>query len=214
MPTTDHTPLHIIRHARPLIAPKTCYGRLDIPADSQHTQQSARQFVQHLHNNARHHMVQLLCSPLQRCQQLVQALIPLLEQAGFTVHNSTKADLAELDFGSWEGMLWDDTPKEEWQAWEADFAHYAIGGGESVAQLIMRVQRMYVHTMQHLAQHPHTHMVWVAHAGIMHALSWLQQQPSMTSTALPQQANQWAQTQACDFGQWRRIHLLENEPHP
>lgn len=213
MPKTHRTPFYVIRHARPLIAPNTCYGRLDIAADSQHTQQAARQFAQHLEDSKQYSAVCLLCSPLQRCQQLAQALIPLLERADFTVHSHTQDDLAEMDFGSWEGVLWDDTPKQEWQAWEADFAHYAIGGGESVAQFIMRVQRMYAHTMQHLAQQPYTHMVWVAHAGIMHALSWLQQQPSMTSTALPQKANQWAQTKACDFGRWRCIHLLDNEPH-
>lgn len=202
MPTTCHPPLYIIRHARPLIAPKTCYGRLDVAADSQHTQQAAQQFAQHLQHTLQSKTIYLLCSPLQRCQQLAQALIPLLTQAGFTLQHHTEADLAEMDFGSWEGMLWDDTPKDQWQAWEADFAHYAVGGGETVAQLIMRVQRVYQHTMQQLAQQPHTHAVWVAHAGIIHALWWLQQPAHTATNALPQHASQWGQTQVCDFGQW------------
>jgi alpha-ribazole phosphatase len=39
--------------------------------------------------------------------------------------------LVEMDFGSWEGVRWDDVPRAELDAWAADVAGYAPPGGES-----------------------------------------------------------------------------------
>ena len=45
-----------------------------------------------------------------------------------------------MDFGAWDGRPWSDIPWPEVQAWEADLLHHRPGGGESLAQLMARVQ--------------------------------------------------------------------------
>ena len=61
--------LWLARHAQPLIAPGICYGQLDVPADMEATAASARALAETLP-----HGIDILCSPLQRCEQLAQVL--------------------------------------------------------------------------------------------------------------------------------------------
>jgi len=48
--------------------------------------------------------------------------------------------LAELDFGEWEGMRWDDVPRSGLDAWAADPWYFRPGGGESAAVMVSRVR--------------------------------------------------------------------------
>ncbi len=73
-------------------------------------------------------------SPLQRSR----AVGRWLARWGFECR--VDARLAELDFGRWDGQPWTAVPWAEVQAWEADLLRHAPGGGESLAQLIERVQ--------------------------------------------------------------------------
>jgi alpha-ribazole phosphatase len=45
-----------------------------------------------------------------------------------------------MDFGDWEGQLWDDVPRDALDAWAADPWHFAAPGGESGAALVGRVR--------------------------------------------------------------------------
>lgn len=76
----------------------------------------------------------LLTSPLRRCRRLADAVA---EATG--VRAETDARLAEMDFGEWEGLRWDDVPRAGLDAWAADFHCARPGGGEGVAAFVARV---------------------------------------------------------------------------
>lgn len=82
-------------------------------------------------------------------------------------------DLAELDFGAWDGRAWDHIPQSEIDAWCADFAQHRPGGGESLAQLFERAR----------AWQPASRVALVVgHAG------WMQ---ARAARALPRRAVDW-----------------------
>lgn len=220
---------YLLRHAQPLIAPGTCYGQLDVAADAAATAQAAASFAAHWQSahtskvEAGGVQLQLLASPLQRCQQLAQQvsqqLAVLSSQAAATpdlasVKLHTHAGLAEIHFGEWEGVPWNALHPSAWQAWMGDFARYRPAGGESLAQLLQRVQAAAQHTAQWLQQHPQGVAVWVTHAGVMRALHWLLQH----GCNLPASVDQWPQDGACEYGQWLALddaavkQLMDWEP--
>lgn len=71
-----------------------------------------------------------------------------------------------MDFGSWDGQPWSALAPEAFAAWEADFLHHPVGGGESLAQLLQRVRGF----MQALPPGP---ALVVGHGGWINALCWL-----------------------------------------
>ncbi len=180
-------PLFLLRHARPLIAKGLCYGQLDIPADHAHTLSSAQAMAQQL-RQAGFPQVQLVASPLRRCQQLAHALSHELHTYNIPHHWHSDTRLQEMDFGVWEGLPWSTIALDAWQAWTADFAHFRVGEtGESVAQLMARVH--------HALQTPrHLPTVWITHDGVIKSVQLLQQQRQ------PQQASDWPRT-GCAYGQ-------------
>jgi broad specificity phosphatase PhoE len=52
-----------------------------------------------------------------------------------------------------------------WQDWQADFAHYRPGGGESTAHLLQRVRAAAGSTARWLRRHDEAVAIWVTHAG-------------------------------------------------
>lgn len=116
--------LHLIRHPRPLIATGICYGQLDIACEDPSA--AAQRLRSELPAG-----LPVWSSPLQRCRVLAEAL-----------HPAPRVDhrLAEMHFGEWEGMRWDDIPRKELDAWAANVLDYAPPGGESPRQLQMRVE--------------------------------------------------------------------------
>lgn len=211
---------YLLRHAQPLIAPGICYGQLDVAADAVATAQAAAAFAAHWqagHAQNPETTVQLLASPLRRCQQLAQQLLqqfealsqplpqpPVPTSASTSWALRTHAALAEIHFGEWEGMAWNALPAQAWQAWMDDFAHHQPAAGESLAQLLQRVRLAAQHTARWLQQQPQGVAVWVTHAGVMRALHWLLQNGS----ALPESADQWPQDGACGYGQWLALNEL------
>lgn len=198
MPTAPTAPtppaLWVVRHAAPQIAPGTCYGMLDVPADPHATQATAQQLAAQLPQAAvaRH-------SPLQRCEQLAlgwQALQP-----DFT--STADARLCEMDFGHWEGRLWSDIDRSEIDAWTQDFAHYRPGQGENLAAMLLRVSAALDDAAQHLMRG--TPVVWISHAGVARCVSWLAQCGSL-GAALKARSEQWP-TAAPGFGGWQAFWL-------
>lgn len=152
--------LWLARHARPLVAPGTCYGMLDLAADTALTQAAALALARELPPGT---AVQV--SPLRRCQQLAQALQTLRPELDFR----TDARLREMDFGHWEGVLWSDIPRAAVDAWTADFARHRFGGKESANEVLARVALAW----DELQAAGDT--LWIAHSGVAQAAALLQQ---------------------------------------
>jgi len=154
--------LWLVRHAQPLVAAGTCYGRLDLPADATATQAAAQRLAQALPTGATAH-----CSTLQRCEQLAlstQALRPDL-----TINRDDR--LREMDFGAWEGRAWDHIGQRAIDAWSADFALHRPGGGDNLAELLARVAAA-LNDARRQARGGND-VVWFTHAGVARCVAWL-----------------------------------------
>lgn len=185
------TTLWLVRHARPLIDTERCYGRLDIQADDEATQSAALRLQQAL----RPHLGQcrIFHSPLQRCEQLAQALIEL--QPDFT--SDADKRLLEVDFGHWEGQRWDAIGEAAISAWARNLAEHAPGDGESLVQMLGRVGT----ALQDAKALNAEHVVWISHAGVARCAQWLLQHGSR----LPQ-SHEWT-LPAPAYGQFIQLSL-------
>jgi len=93
--------------------------------------------------------------------------------------------LNEMHFGRWELQPWDSIPRPAFDEWMADFAHHRFGGVESTQMLLDRVAV----ALQELKAAEPAHAVWVTHAGVIRAVSYIVQGGAMP---IP------------DVGQWPR----------
>jgi alpha-ribazole phosphatase len=152
--------LWLARHAKPLVASGTCYGALDLAADADLTRAAAQALARELPQGT---SVQV--SPLQRCQQLADALQTLRPDLGFR----TDTRLREMDFGHWEGVPWADIPRAAVDAWTLDFAQHRFGGKESANEVLARVASAW----DELPTSGDT--LWIAHAGVAQAATLLHQ---------------------------------------
>ncbi|MEO5660107.1 MAG: histidine phosphatase family protein [Polaromonas sp.] len=179
--------LWLARHAQPLVGAGICYGRLDLAADACATAACAEKLAAQLPAG-----ILVVSSPLQRCEQLAQALIGLRPDLAY----KTDDRLQEIDFGRWEGRAWQEIDPAELQAWTADFANYAVGrDGESVKAFMTRVGAAF----DALPHHDET--LWITHAGVIRAVQLLAQ-----GVRHIERANQWP-LDAPKYGQWLRLNL-------
>lgn len=187
--------LWLVRHARPLVEPGICYGRLDMEADTQATADAA-----HALHLALPADCLLMHSPLRRCSQLAQALQTL--RPGLASTQDSR--LLEMDFGDWEGQPWDALDRSAIDAWAADLARYAPGRGESLTAMLRRVDAA-LQQARMLSEEENANatrdIVWITHAGVARCVQWLMREGS----ALPQAA-QWT-LPAPDFGGWLVLDL-------
>ncbi len=179
--------LWLVRHAQVLFTPGTCYGALDVPAGLEVTLACAQALAAVLPAGA-----SISTSPLQRCEQLTQALMRLRPD----LICKTDARLQEMNFGTWEGRPWADIARSEFDDWTANFADHAVGShGESVSRVMARVGQAF----DELPDAPDH--VWITHAGIIRAVQLLAGGVRQIS-----RADQWPQDGvAC--GQWRTLEL-------
>ena len=200
--------LWLVRHAQPLIDAGICYGRLDMAADAEATAECAAKLATQLPAGLR-----VVSSPLQRCEQLAQALQALRPDLAY----KTDGQLQEMDFGQWEGCAWQDIPRAELEAWTGDFAHYNVGhDGESVAAFMARVGAAFeglTPQSQIPAMVPRTMaqdsgVLWITHAGVIRAVALLAQ-----GVRHIERANQWP-VEAPKYGQWRTLALHPGQRLP
>lgn len=124
--------VHAWRHPRPRGAAGRCVGaRTDLAVDPRKAKRLAHRIRAHARRTGTLRLV--VTSPLRRCH----AVGLWLARWGWP--HRVEARLLELDFGEWDGRAWTDVPQAEIDAWVADFADRAPGGGESVAALLQRV---------------------------------------------------------------------------
>lgn len=180
----------IVRHARPLLAPGVCYGRLDVAADSAHTQQVAQALLAAWDGVP----PLLLYSPLQRCVQLHDALQAELAGRALAWPAQCEPLLVEMDFGAWEGQAWDAIGHAAVEAWTQDFGNYCPGGGESLAQFMQRVGQVWQRCQAHMATTGQP--VWcLSHAGVARAAQCWHQGQQVA------QASDWPQ-HGLAYGEW------------
>lgn len=180
--------LWLVRHAQPVVEPGVCYGALDVPAEQSATQAAAERLAQSLPQRAL-----VYSSPLQRCEQLAQSLKALRPDLRLTADPR----LREMDFGQWEGRAWEAIGKDAIDAWTAAFATHQPGGGESLQQMLTRVQAALT-----AAQALHRHqgaanIVWITHAGVARCVAWLTGQGGLT----PPRSDTWP-LKAPAWGEW------------
>jgi alpha-ribazole phosphatase len=182
--------LWLVRHARPLTLPGTCYGRADLAADARSTAQTARHLARLLPP-----AIPVFSSPLRRCAALAEALLAARPDLRW------QADprLQEFDFGSWEGRRWSDIGPAEFSAWLEDFAHHRVGGGESVQHLMDRVAHAASDTRQAASNAPGSECAWITHAGVIRAATLLAR-----GIVKVRDASQWP-LHAPEHGCWIRI---------
>ena len=183
--------LWLVRHARPLIEPGRCYGRLDIRADAEASMQAAQ---------ALHRALQpwrgdlsLWHSPLQRCKQLTLDLQEL--EPDFMARPDAR--LQEMDFGRWEGLRWDEIGASAVDDWARNLALHAPGGGESLAQMLARVAQ----ALDDARSCNSSQVVWICHAGVARCAQWL----LLHGLQLPQ-SQEWTLA-APAYGQWLQLQL-------
>ncbi|HYW56107.1 MAG TPA: histidine phosphatase family protein [Polaromonas sp.] len=179
--------LWLVRHAQVLMEPGTCYGAMDVAADPNATRQCAKALATVLPPNAA-----VSASPLQRCAQLAQVLIGL--RPDLTLQ--TDARLKEMNFGDWEGKLWDHIARTEFDQWMGNFADHAVGGhGESTNAVMERVAQAFDELPSGRDS------VWITHAGIIRSAQLVAQGIRQVTDA-----GQWP-VEGTGCGHWRCLTL-------
>ena len=187
-PAAASSRLWLVRHAAPLVAPGTCYGALDVPADAQDTRAAAERLATALPAGAL-----VGHSTLQRCELLAHDLQALRPDLTFT----PDARLREMDFGCWEGKTWDTIGKSAIDTWVAGFATHAPGGGERLAQMLHRVAAALQTAREWRANQGAKDVVWITHAGVARCVAWLQERGE---SALPRSQDWPVAAPGC--GEW------------
>lgn len=150
--------LWIWRHPRAEGAAGRCIGRTDLALD----RRRAKRLAHRIRRSARRAGLprEICTSPLRRCRDVGR----WLRRWGW--RHRIDARLAEMDFGAWDGRPWSALGAEVFAAWEADFLHHRVGGGESLAQLLERVRGF-------AAAQTGGVCLAVGHGGWINALRWL-----------------------------------------
>lgn len=141
--------IYIVRHTE-VEAPKgTCYGQLDVPLKKNHT----RDFNK-IKKLLPEQFDKVFSSPSQRCTSLASFLSEQYE---------TDSSLLELNFGDWEGQLWQDIPEKDLKIWSEDFANKRPPNGENLLEMFRRVS----HFFERLRMYDSEDIVVVCHAGVI-----------------------------------------------
>lgn len=155
--------LYIWRHPKPIAANGFCIGQTDISVDKRKIKRLANKIQRFV----RFHQLPkvIWVSPLHRSLKVGEILAP----HGFQYH--VAPELAEIDFGNWDGQPWAQIPKQQIDDWCDHFADFAPKGGESLQQLFERVEN-WLNEMaaQNRGQKP---VLAVGHAGWINAASMI-----------------------------------------
>lgn len=136
-------------------------GRHSDPAPTPAAAEYLAATLQRLHQ--RLPITRLAASPLLRCRQPAQAFA---QAHGLAV--SVDADLAELDFGRWEGADPQTLPDD----WASQCQDEAGGppGGESIATFRQRCARAWTRHSAGLGEAADEHLLLLTHGGVISAL--------------------------------------------
>ena len=147
--------LFLIRHPQPQVAKGSCYGVTDVAILPDWQQQGAQ-----IKSWLAHHLqgsVSYQHSPLSRAAVLANYL---------NAQSVSDKRLQELNFGCWEGLLWQDIDKASIDEWCDDLVGSAPHGGESLSELNHRLQSWW----QSLDQSAWDNIVITTHSGVIKVL--------------------------------------------
>ena len=156
-------PFYFVRHPRVVYPEGNCFGATDVPADAAHTAECAARLAAKVPQRAL-----VVSSPLSRCTGLAAGLVRLRPDLRWC----TDGRIAEMDFGCWEGVPWEQIPRSAFDAWMADFGNHAFGGATSVNTFLDRVASAW-DEWSAAPVAAESGVVWVGHAGVARALRWL-----------------------------------------
>lgn len=124
--------IFLARHPRPRVGARVCYGRTDVPL-AEPAEAGAAALLAAIGADP---VERIVTSPLSRAALVARAVAA---RTGAPLHTDDR--LAEMDFSEWEGRAWSSISRPEIDAWAADPLRYRPGGGESVADVLLRVRR-------------------------------------------------------------------------
>lgn len=148
--------LLLIRHTTPEVIEGTCYGQLDLDCNANFSSEADE--IKRCIKTSEFIPGVVYSSPLKRCMQLARYLFPK------QIVNQDD-NLKELSFGTWEGSLWKEIPKNEIDAWADNFVRHSPPEGESFEQLLQRVEN-YEKQLEKLDE---AKIAVVTHSGVIRA---------------------------------------------
>ena len=143
--------IYLIRHTKPAIQAGICYGQTDVALETTFEREALliRESLKNINFDA------VYSSPLTRCTQLADFLF-----SEFT----TSEFLLEMNFGDWEGWLWDDIFKDvNGKQWMDNYLEVTCPNGESFTDLKNRVQEF----LKQMRDSGHFRVAAVTHAGVI-----------------------------------------------
>lgn len=143
--------LWALRHCTPDVLKGTCYGRLDVPLSSAYP----RELEEVRRKLGGKQWDKVYCSPLSRCTRLAGDL---------NLTYTLEPAILEMDFGQWEGSLWEDIPRKELDAWGENWQTQGPPHGESFQELKTRVERF----LERIPQEKE--ILLVTHGGVIRCL--------------------------------------------
>ena len=151
--------IYLVRHTRVATAAGICYGRSNVPVATTYPEDEAAVRARLAPVLAAGPVV-AYASPLSRCRQLAEALVP--EQLVFDDR------LMEYDFGRWELQPWNVLPATELDPWMADFVQVPAPGGESFQALQDRATEFLTEALA--TANPNATIVIVSHSAVIRSL--------------------------------------------
>lgn len=119
--------IYLIRHTKVNVEPGICYGQKDVELAESYPEE-----LEAVKENLKGIEFDLvISSPLSRAKKLATAIF------GEKVVEDPR--LMELNFGDWEGKVWDEIKDPLFPAWMDDFVNKKCSNGESFVMLCDRV---------------------------------------------------------------------------
>lgn len=146
--------LFLVRHPRPDVKKGLCYGDMDVPL-----LEGWQDGAQSLKNALSLDFNQ----PLNKCYHSPLSRAALLGEYLSSGQSQSARALKELDFGDWEGLCWQDIPRQEIDNWASDIVHSAPYNGESLQVVADRVWRWWLSIKDTSMEN----CVVVAHSGVI-----------------------------------------------
>jgi len=148
--------IYLVRHTKPDVTQGMCYGWMDLDVNC--TFEKELEIIKQKTGDLSDY--KFYASPLLRCKTLAKSLANKNEI-------SYDERLKELNFGDWEGTMWDDMKPETVKSWCDDFINNKVPGGECYQDLLDRVTSFW----ENINLNDNT--VIIAHDGVLRAIAYL-----------------------------------------